>query len=983
MTKANVSNTLIPGILAFVLAGFGQFAFSSSQKTNGWILYGLAVIFFLIAFRSFNVAQFALGALSKSPDLPFRLSSLRVVLVSLGVLAMSVSIFLFATPANVPPAWTAHVVSVLLFIAAFVPFENLHRPSIPPRRVIGARLLRLLPIFVVLGIATFARLWQLGEFPFGDWYDEAVNGLAAGQILRDPAFHPIFVDTMPSHFNYLIAFSFSLFGISLFSLRLVTAAFGIAAVLFAYLLFRRWFGEVLGIVAACVLAVMRYHLTFSRFGMQGVATPAFELAAIYFLDRALAEKRGPAFAWLGLTLGFGLAFYHAFRLFPIVLGVFLVGLFIAACVKYGARESFSRYVTGMWQRWLIAALGLLIAVAPVAQFALRNPDQFFARTNNVSIFRTRDQPNLMNALWTTTVKHLEMFNVEGDRNGRHNLPGAPTLDPVMGALFVLGAAYAIWRWRDPPSSLMLLLFLFMLQGGILSLDFEAPQSLRAIGIIPALVYFITLPLAVVAQAIRPMLANKVETEEPKLKPVHHRTAQGRRSSPYVWRQRRATTTRYGIRMSVLRRSSGKPFQLSGSVLLLLSFATLLAFLTYLNFEMFFGKQEHDPSSWAQYSTAETLVANELNRHAAEYDFVVSALYDKSPTVRFLAGDITNVQRWTATDRLPLVRDDMGRGVIMMFDEKLMSAYNDAKRIYPGAKFIEHHAPRGGGPVMYEVIVAPDDLRAVQGVDARYYPGNAVQGKPLKEEVLPKIALDWTDRQPLSAPFVAELRGTLYASEYGNYHFSIHGSPDAKLWIDEQPVGAGPAILARGNHALRVQVPGGPSRPELWWQLPDAAQAQPVPAANLFRPPVTNSGLLGAYYPTPDWSGDPAFTQIDPEIALYFHVIPLERPYSVEWKGKLFAPTAGEYDFALYSVDGSQLTLDGRLAVDNPDGRTTIESVSDLAQGWHDITVRFADKTGGTQIYLYWTPPGTNERELIPSRYLSPPMGQYPDPNADH
>ena len=141
--------------------------------------------------------------------------------------------------------------------------------------------------------------------------------------------------------------------------------------------------------------------------------------------------------------------------------------------------------------------------------------------------------------------------------------------------------------------------------------------------------------------------------------------------------------------------------------------------------------------------------------------------------------------------------------------------------------------------------------------------------------------------------------------------------------------------------------------------------------------MTNSGLLGIYYPSPDWSGDPAFTQIDPEIAFYFHIIPLPRPYSVEWKGKLFAPTAGEYRFALNSVDGSQLMLDQHVVVDNPNGHTTIEDATELAQGWHDINIRFSDKTSGTQIYLYWTPPGARERDLVPSRYLSPPMGQYP------
>ena len=183
-------------------------------------------------------------------------------------------------------------------------------PGPPPARQLIGRFLRALPIVAVLALATFARLWQLREFPFGDWIDEAFNGLAAAQILNDPSFRPVYIDTtqMPSHFNYLVAFSFSFFGVNPLGVRIVTAAFGIAGVLFAYLLFRRWFGNTIGVVAACGVAVMRYDLTFSRFGMHGIATPMFELAALYFLDRALAERKLHDFAWLGLTIGFGLAF---------------------------------------------------------------------------------------------------------------------------------------------------------------------------------------------------------------------------------------------------------------------------------------------------------------------------------------------------------------------------------------------------------------------------------------------------------------------------------------------------------------------------------------------------------------------------------------------------------------------------------------------------------------------------------------------------
>ena len=948
MEKTHAVKSLYLAAIAFAVAGFAQSIFGGSFKINfpasyAWLFYLAAAVLFIVGFGKTTISQFALGRSLMLPEYPVRVSPLQGVLLLLAILSAIISFISFGKPEWVSQAWILYIVSLILFIAAFLPFSGLHVPSLKPATPSSTRTVQLLAILGVLVIAVFSRLWQLSEFPFGDWVDEAVHGLASVQILNDPGYRPTFVDTMPSHFNYLIAVAFSIFGASPFALRLVTAGFGIAGVVFAYLLFRRWFGTTMGIFAAGLLAVMRYHLTFSRFGVHGISVPAFELAALYFLDRALAEKRSQDFAWLGITLGFGLSFYTAFRLFPVALALFIVCLFVAAIRKHGWSVAFKKYLGGLLPHGLIALLALVITLMPVIHSVWQDRTEFFARTSMVSIFKNRDEPDLGKALWSNTRKHLEMFNVAGDRNGRHNLPGAPMLDPVMGVLFVLGAAYAIWRWRDLPNLLMLLVFVFMIQPGILSLDFEAPQSLRSIGVIPALVFFITLPLAAVAQSVDALLNTKMGSES--------RAEQDLTHLPPV-RQNRVWQ---------------------------LVLIPLLAIIAYINFDTFFNKYKNDPASWAQNSAAETLIAKILKENADTNDFVVSAMYDKHPTVKFLAGDVKNVQRWTVTDRFPLVRDS-NRGVIILFDEKLLPAYRDLQRVYPDVKYIEHHAPTGGGTVLYEAILTPEDLRSVRGVIARYFVGALAEGQPLKDETLTQLNLDWSTTQPVAGPFVAELYSTLYVPEYGSYRFILNGTPGAKLWIDENPVDDSPISLARATHTLRVQVPGDTGQLELWWQPPNNPEAQPIPAANLFRPTVTNSGLLGAYYPSPDWSGEPAFLQVDPQIAFYFHITPLPRPYTVEWTGKLYAPQTGDYTFALDSRDGSRLMLDNQLVVDNAEGNTKVENTVSLTEGWHDIIVRFSDETGATQIYLYWTPPGNTEPELVPAKYLSPPMGQYPAPN---
>ncbi len=1095
---------LLLAAIALYIAWLAQGKLTGPLRSDGWILYGIAIVLFVLAFARVPVAQFARGQVA-APSPITRQSGWREgllwALLGLSALSTVISLIQFSTAGNNPSAWLLHIASVLLFISAFIPVKYQNPNSSSPTPQSGARAARVgdilpisnlpisnlqpptthlrhaLPFLAVIALAVFARLWQIDQFPFGTWYDEADNGNYAVQILNDPNYRPVYVEStnLPAHFLYLIALSFKLFGVGTISIRLVTVAFGIVTVIFAYLLFRRWFGERMGLVAAAMFAVLRYDLTFSRIALHGVTTPAFEVIVLYFLDRALERKQLSDFAAMGLALGFGLAFYASFRLFPIVLGIFIVGLVIAALVRGVRSLSFipsgrGRFSLLQWVPHLaIFVLGTLIAIAPVAQFAWQNRDVFFARTNTVSIFERRDERDLSKALISNTLKHLEMFNVLGDRNGRHNLPNEPMLDPIIGALAVLGCGYALWRWRDPANALMLLTFLIMNLGGILSVDFEAPQSLRSVGVMPSLVYFATVPLVAIGLEIarvfrlrlrpsdgratlpavtsteiaQPTIAAFPAPAVPAAPPramsqLEMRMGAARRTSRAAPQPKPAspikeptvaprTLSQLEMRMGAARRrptqltkettpnsqspisnlqspisnllisnlqlpttqpphprtrKAGRAKPASGAYhpttqlsFYSLALIALLTAITYFNFNTFFNKQKNSSDAWAAHSAAETIVGNELNRLAPNYDLIVSSLYANHPTVRFIAPNVTNYQQWTVNDRLPLTRDT-SRGVALLLDPLLVSSYHEARRNYPTATYREFKPPAGTTPALYEAQLSPNDLRAVQGVVARYFKGESFDGAPIKEEAVAQINLDWTKTQPVNEKFSAELRGTLYVSQYGPYRFSVRGLPTATLLIDENLVNDAAVTLAKGNHALRLRTPGVSAKVEVLWQVPGASQPQPIPASVLFRPPVTNSGLLGTYYQSPNWSGNPAFTQIDPEIALYFHNIPLPRPYSIEWKGKLYAPTAGTYRFATESIDNSQLLINNQIVVDNQRPGSTLEGAASLTQGWNDIVVRFADKTSHTHIYLYWIPPGSS-RETVPSRYLSPPMGQYP------
>jgi DNA-binding beta-propeller fold protein YncE len=299
-------------------------------------------------------------------------------------------------------------------------------------------------------------------------------------------------------------------------------------------------------------------------------------------------------------------------------------------------------------------------------------------------------------------------------------------------------------------------------------------------------------------------------------------------------------------------------------------------------------------------------------------------------------------------------------------------------------------------VLYAVKLDLQDLTSVQGLVGRYYtptqpPPQAgeeqaeEQGSKGAEELVlerkeAQISFDWAADPPLPLPFNAEWDGVLYIPHYGAYTVGISAPGEAEVLIDEYAVleaaEAQTIMLAKGNHALRVRAVGGPGRVELYWQPPGQSQ-QPIPDWALYaNPPVTNNGLLGSYYPNPNWAPPVALSQIDPAIAMFFHVTPLGRPYTVEWQGMIAAPQSGDYAFATSSIDESQVYIDGELLVDNPGQNRYVEGRVNLAAGLHQIVIRYADHTDHSFIQLFWRPPGRGQ-EIVPASVLFPPQGNYP------
>jgi DNA-binding beta-propeller fold protein YncE/4-amino-4-deoxy-L-arabinose transferase-like glycosyltransferase len=931
---------------ALALGWIAQELFARDQLWPGLLLYALAIPIF--------AAQLATPRRDepRRPALTPRLLSLKIapgIRGQLGAAGMAAALVLsglswqlFGLETQSIAGWVTYLGSLLLFGLGVWLAEAL--PPLPARQQTENRdsfvsRLSLRPdlwLIAILLLALFMRLFHFFSLPFGTWYDEATAGLEARRIVQDPAFRPVFSVAMNqvAHHLYLFALSLRLLGDNIASLRAVSVLFGVGAVIAAYLFGREYAGRRWGLLLAFLVACMRWHVNFSRIAMNGVDVTFFEFLTAYFGLRAVRGRPGPlrAMAWLGLSVGLGLCFYTPFRLFVVASALFglvmLAGHYRARrnaglpAAPWGADDETRKWTRqGLAMSLVLLLVAAWLAAMPVTQYAWRNGQAFWGRAQHVSILQNRDEPNLARALAQNAQKHLLMFNYKGDNNGRHNLPGAPTLDRLSAILFALGLGLAVAR-RDRLSIFFLCLLVMGLMGGILTLDFEAPQSLRSIGALPGVIYFVALSLDALWLELR-------------------------------WAAR-ITRPRYSLGLVIV----------------------VLGGIAFSNGFTYFGPQAHDPRVWMDFSTAETLVGKRMAELGPEPIYYTSPFFFDHACVRFHAPSVSprSLRKvMSLTDPLP-AREPPDRPVVYFIHPDEEWVLSLARQIYPTAQFETLPAGSEYPPAAFVVYLEPEDVASVQGLETRYWGGDEWDGAPQNHARSATVDLGWPAGAPLDLPFVAEWYGVLYAPNYGQYTLGLAAPGHVELTLDGETVeGSGDLamaqLLASGNHDLRLRASGGRGQVRLWWQPPNGA-TETVPTWALYSYPVTGNGLVGKYYANPDWQGDPTMERIDPILNAYFHLTPLPRPYSVEWTGILDVPESGIYRLGLNAVDQAQLYLDGQRVVETtaPDAYT--EELLGLKAGPHDLRITFQDLTGRSRIHLYWTRPN-GEHEIIPSAYLRP------------
>lgn len=376
--------------------------------------------------------------------------------------------------------WLA--LSIAAIFVATRPRQPAPRPR--PRDLLPSRV-RLLALLGIVLLGAAFRLYMLDRLPSDMFNDLTYNYRETEQILRGEWM--IYATGFPGReplLFYLTALLAQLTGLNFYTLKLITALIGTATLPVVYLLGREAYSDLVGLLAALLLAVAKWHVLISRVGFRGILTPLAVALVALLLLRGLRSGRRGDFLWAGFFLGLSLYTYTAaLALFP---ATFLGLAFYALA---GHARDLWRVRRSLFLALLVA---LLVALPMLRYMLVDGREQFWFRPlTRVGEVEEAYPAPLGEILLGNLLRTAGMFHIRGDVVFRVNVPEDPHLDGVAGTFFLLGLPLLLARWRRGGNTLVLAFFVIMLLPTTLALAFprEVPGAVRSGGAMATVMLF--------------------------------------------------------------------------------------------------------------------------------------------------------------------------------------------------------------------------------------------------------------------------------------------------------------------------------------------------------------------------------------------------------------------------------------------------------------------------------------------------------------
>ncbi|NJN81567.1 MAG: hypothetical protein HC802_04295 [Caldilineaceae bacterium] len=356
-------------------------------------------------------------------------------------------------------------------------------------------------LLLVVMVAIILRFWQINSLPPGFHDDESFEGLEALRILNNPEYRPIFltgssgVPPANIYANVVMFRLFQLFGgePGPLAMRVTAALFGVLSVAVLFGLGREMtfqaqararLSAAFPLFAAAALTILRWHVHFSRIGIEPILVPLLWAMALWLLFRGWRTGDWISFAASGVAAAATIYTYQAAWIIPLILVLVTLHLMIRDRVWRRPQGAAPLETDGVLQTRrlrgvLLAAMTGFILLTPLLLFFWDNWDLLAARPDQVLVVAKGGRSAAARILdngWSM-VKMFGPLGAPGDDNLRRNIPGAAVLDFWLAIPFYLGLLVAVWRFRFPVYAAVLLSLVGLALPGVVSTS--APISIAA------------------------------------------------------------------------------------------------------------------------------------------------------------------------------------------------------------------------------------------------------------------------------------------------------------------------------------------------------------------------------------------------------------------------------------------------------------------------------------------------------------------------
>jgi len=351
-------------------------------------------------------------------------------------------------------------------------------------------------LFIVLLffiLAFLARIYLIDALNYGIQDDEIVVAQSAESLINS-SFTP-FITSGQGHetfLYYLISFSLSIFGKTIFAIRLPSVILGALDVVAFYVLLRLFFNKRISFLASFLFTFSYVHITISKLAYEATSSIFFQLISFIFLVLALKKKRMRYFIGLGLALGIGNYTYLDFRLFT-------VGMLLFLCIFITLQNRKFR-ISG-YQPLFLTLISMFASTIPLINYAVTHFKDFTYRTTVLSpFFHNYSSIEIIHNVIGNSTRLYNLFLPLANLNeisAKYNPARSSMFDLVTFFVCICGVLYTFnkKRWL-----FLSLIFFFTLPffSDILSVDippgstnfgFDHPNFLRLSGIIPLIYFF--------------------------------------------------------------------------------------------------------------------------------------------------------------------------------------------------------------------------------------------------------------------------------------------------------------------------------------------------------------------------------------------------------------------------------------------------------------------------------------------------------------